>query len=698
MAINNKVNSGSINRTTVNPSTGDSVNSPQFNGIAINGLTDAVIVPKSGSGSLLDLEQTVAHIGAGISLSLEQTVRLLEQGSGPLVNIEQSLETLASGALVALEQRVWTPTVTSRLDRRKHDVAVFLDGYQIPDSQLTETLQIEYNEDAAAVCTLVLFPGTGLQDLSFYYGKTIIVNITKPDKTTYRAFSGVVDIVDFDIIDGKTRLECTNRRVELLDAIVSPETKFGSVFDQSLITTLQGSSSEKISQLLPFAAKSLDFDSYDNWYYTSWTPKATADITLAAADVFRRDPQMDLVNRGSVVNSIEVKFTYGLKRLHYLQSAYSWVAPYDSGGANFSVVLEDGYTLTRRDTILAAIEGTNWPVKGQVLFAGLPPAGFYGGAIWYGDSKQQTTSAKTDEDGNTVTDSDGNTVFETSTTRTFDMSGLHATTADFTLTKRWSQDISKEYTFTVAASTSQALFGTVDRESSYSVSDGYDAARWDNYERYESTFQVAPGITFDLGSGSSSVNIGTKESLVNSNIRAALEKARVEILKTHRDNTVTVETDVLPEVQLNHTIHVNAPGKLEAIGKTSKYVHTIDFINADASTEIEIKFYKLGSGGSDTATTLPNNPAINLTSFPTTPPLDNFYGENPNTTFFLKKAGWFGNRYETFRGNTQRTGYQEQFRVDTPAIPGELTDGVVYPASKAINVAIPAGTLNVTYD
>lgn len=670
-----------------------SFNTGPFNSYAYN--SNAVTIIGTGSGTLVGVEQNVAIVGSGSLVDVEQVTEFFFTGSGKLVDVEQVLESTGSGTAINIAQKVVSAAESTRLQRRKYEVTVFLGGYQIPDSQLTDKMKVEFEEDSAASCTVVLLPPKGTQDLQQYFGKQLVVTGTGTNGVTYRMFTGVVDIVDFDVINSKTILRATNRRKELLNNIPNPLDKFGTPFDTSYLINDALSGVDLIEAALPFAPKSLDFDAYNNYHYTSWTPKATADLTLNNANIFRRTPTVELVTRGRIVNKVSIEVNYQFKRLHYVQVPYTWNAPYSASGQNFSVVLLNGYSLTRKETIIAAVQGTGWPTKGAIVFQDLPPPGWYAGVGWVGDIQQSTTVGKRDVNGDQLTDSNGNPIYRTSSRRSYSSStnGVHASSASFTLTNRWSQQGVKKYTLSVESLSSQAMFGVIDRESSYSINDQYDSQRWDNYEGYTSGFVVGDGAVLTLNT-SQTYNVTSREHIAQSNIQAVLDKASTEILKSHRENLVMCQTQFLPFIQLHHTIAVNT-NRINTKGKVKSYKHVVDFRKTDSWTEFKLAFYFLGSGGSTSTRTLPTITPSNPESFPAARSLPSTYGVDPETPGSLKKDGFFGNRWGP--GSFFKTEYTEQFRVDTPAIGSGMVDGIEFSGSANYNLAIPAGTLVITY-
>jgi hypothetical protein len=669
-----------------------SFNSLPYNEAVYN--EDSKNVIATGAGTLVTIEQKVAIVGSGTLISVAQEVDFLQQGSGTLITVTQDVKTVASGALIEVAQIVREPAAGPCYP---YDVYVSIGGLWITDDKLAGTLQVEFEEGTAASCSFDLRPGLGVQNVQQYFGKQLIVTGVDRDGVPWRIFTGIIDIVDFDVINSLTSIRATDRRKELLEAIQDPATKFGSGYSTSYLIGENKSNTELIEALTSFSPYALDFDAYNNYRYTPWEPAATPNITFNNDTVFRRQPNIELVTRGRIVNQINLKFNYEFTKLHYQQVQYNWFSPYagaqqgDAGFAQF--VMRDGYSLTRRDTILAAIEGTGWPIRGQVAWEALPPAGWYDGIAWLGDITMTGTAAERDENGDVVTDSNGNRIYRTFSLAEINMTGVHTQSAEFSLTNRWSQTISKQYSLTVGSSSSQAVFGTIERDTTYTVSNEYDASRWDDYQGYVQNFEVGDGNTLSLTS-SQTHTVTNNQSLVESNIQAAIAQAKTEILKTHRENLVTIQVPFTPFMQLYHTMQVSTD-QIDVKAKVKRYTHVIQLSERDSYTEIEGAFYSLGAGGSDSVTTLPSISTPNATSPPTSRPLNSYYGVDPYTSFYQTKDGFFGNRW--WDRSERRTAFQEQFRIDTISIPASLTDSVVFPGSSSYDIEVPTDTLTITY-
>lgn len=655
------------------------INRTQISGQQINGGLYETL-----SGTLVTVQQEVRTLLSGTLVTVEQEVELRETLSGTLVTVEQTIQGSTSGTLVTISQRVSDAINKTVLESRGYDAEVFIGGYQLDNSTVTDDITIEFNEDAGAVATVVLFGASGVQDLGFFYGKEIKINVITSDQGVLeREFTGIVDIVEFDVLDGKTTLQCTDRRRELMDSISAPQAIFGSGYNVSLIEQLEGTNGEIIDKLLPYAPYSLDFDAQNQYHYTAWEPKATADITLSSSQVYRRDPTPRFINRNRITNRVNIEFTYSHPRLH---NAKVQRGVNTGQGSNWGQSLIDGKTLLSRQTVEAVTSGGGWQLSGSINYTPLPSPGWYGRRYWAGDRQISKTT-------DTGTTSSGSAIRTASPIATYNANGANCLAATWDVFKRWTQTIQKNYQITVQSSTSQAFFNdTVTSDVSYVVSDTYDDERWLNPGRFTNTYDTGAGVTINAGI-SGYTDIKPQEGLALSNLQAAIARAQTEILKTHRENTVDFIIPLRTGLGLHKTLEL-ATRYIEAKGKITKYRHVIGCNEDDAYTEVQIKFYSLGSGGSTSGLSIPSLSTTSPASYPPSETYGARYGvelpSNPDTV----RPGFYGNKYKSGVYTT----ITPQLIIDYPAIQGGLTDDLKFTATNNYTIAIPTNTATITYD
>lgn len=663
----------------------------QVDGDAINGQApgDALEV---GGGTLISFEQSVGRTGVGTLIDIEQDVVFIEIASGLLIEIEQDVESLGVGTLIDIEQNVQDAAVITPVDRRGWDVVLVIDGSVINPCQIHGRIEIDRTESTASLMTVTLIPPIGMQDVNFFQGKSIFVDgITEAG--TQRLYTGIIDIPEFDLIQQTVTLRCTDKRTELINDQL--QGIVGSIGFYSDIIFGQGSQTiadelEDRLSTIPFAA---DFDAYGVFNLTPWAAKLTPDFTLDDCDVYRRAPRVELLNRGRITNKVNVGFQYRYNRLHHTERNFSWTSPIEDDPCN---LLQFGFSLTSRNAVRTAVEAAGWPLRGEIDFLPILPAGWYncaGTSIAWATTRLigKNTCVK-DEQGDPVLGSDGKPLYETELVGGTDFAPLYTNGASWIGTFRWAQTITESYNFSVSAPQSISQYGTVEVNQNYAAQADTDVSGWEEYTAYTNTGN---------GTGNYFINQDVNRAAFQNAYNTAAQKARTTILGSHRDTFVTIQRSLWPEIDLKHTVELTT-NRLNAKGKVYSIKHMIDGNTNEAVTEVTLVLSKSLGSATDTPITIPPLPAESVNPGTGTIFLGNHFGEDPSQPGAELWNGMIGNRYITvpiggLATNTFRTNYPEAFIVDTPAIPSSVRDEKTLAASTSYDLEIPDDLLEVIF-
>lgn len=661
-----------------------SVNTFAINERQIN---SSVIV--TGAGTMVSVEQTVRIEGSGTFVQIEQEVQLLETGSGTMVSIEQLVEATASGSIVTIEQRVIdsSPAVPTHEQRTGWDATLLVGGVTIPLAEIHGNIMVTKTENSSSLLTVTMIPPTGVQDLDFWQGKAVTLDMHTNETSTYRVFTGVVDIPEVDIIEQKITLRCTNRRRELINTTLTTVVPNIGYYSSEIFNEADELAKE-LDDRLSTVPYSLDFDGYNNYRYIAWEPKSTADYVWDDADIYYATPQVELSSRGRIVNTINIDFEYRYPRIHNKEVQYSWTSPVQS---DVCLILVDGYSMTPRAAIESAIAATGWPLRGNVSYGDVPADGFYRcdilGTYAAFTTRRTTvsTTIKRDADGNAITGVDGNPVTETNRTSISDVRNLLAGSATWNATFRWAQDISEKFTLTVKSPQSVTQYGTIENDVVYGVESSYNTEDWENYTQYTDEGQ---------GSLTYAINKDTNLATFNSASVTAIRVASTKIISTHRDTRVRLFRSILPELELHHTVEATAD-KISCKGKTRKIIHTLNVNTGEAKTVAEIALSRATGSGSSSTLSPPTRPSDTLPSTTDSVTLGNHFGKDPTTEKAKQWNGMIGNAILYQSG---RTTYPESFVVDAPAIPGTQRDHRILTKAQTYNVEIRNDSLTVDFD
>lgn len=661
-------------------------------------------VVEPNEGTLIAIEQKVGHSASGTLIAIEQTVIFIAVADGNLILIEQEVVTTQAGTLIRIEQRVKNSaeTIPSHLERTGWDIIFYVGGNSVtcPSGEVS----IQRNEGGASLMDITFSPGvgSGIQNVEGYAGEPVTLDIETKDGV-FRAFTGIVDIGEVDLIKKTITLHCTDRRSELINAQLG--TIVNSIgYSSPIIFPTPKDTFANLNNRLTTIPFTVDFDPYGNFHIANINPKAIPDFTITGVPpdgVFYKDPKVEYTSRGRLTNKITVAFQYRFPRLWQMERLFSWHT-----SASICDVLLRGYTMAQRAMIQASVEGTGWPLHGDVSYIPITPSGFYCGSIWSTVHLTGETTNVLDEDGNQIMDTvwveDPDTHFnvqkevprtEGRITGGTDIGILLADGASWRAAKRWVQTVTENYTMVVQAPQSIAQFGIIDAFAQYSGEDPSQTDGWENFQVWDNPYNK--GISVE--DQNYFVDTATNRGAINGGIVTALAIAQTTIAKSHRDTRVTVQRALWPQIDLKHTVLVDADitngGGITAKGKVYTIEHRLDIGTGESVTQIVLALSRSEGSGSNSGLSVPFIPPD--TTKPDFSPiiLGNHFGIDPSTEAAKTWTGFVGNKFAPFFRST----YPAQFIVDAPRIDDAFRIERNTYGSGTYNVAIPNDVLVVEF-
>lgn len=558
-----------------------SIGSNALNSQGVNDGSLRLIAP---GGALISVEQTIGWIASGPLITLAQEVVLNTVASGALITVEQTVSATASGALIEVEQVIVDPLDIGNVARYGWDLIVIVGSQQIPFDQLTGTVSITRTESQASLCDVSMLLQPGVQDISQWHGKDIKVNLETASGIR-RVYTGTVDIPEIDLLNNIIKLRCTDKRKEQINGQFASQLRFigswsGAIFDEPEDTAAE------LVQRLQTAPKAVDFDAFGNYTVSDILPKATPDFTLTDADIFRRNPSVEVASRGRIVNRINVDFDFQYVRLRHRVKNFQLNTP-----TFCQIVTSNDYSFIKTNTLESNIE-SGWPVKtGSISYTYLPDAGEYTCATpsgdmtfwWYPVRNDSTYGCKLDANGNTINDADGNCIIEQTSRGSTDFTKAFATEARWTGAKQFAQNITESIAIQVSAPQSITQYGLIEEGQKNGKRVEFDTAEFEKNEIYKAPDDNA------IQSGSDwYLDKSGEFQEYSAAVNTAVNIAKTKIIKSHRANTIRFERDVWGEVDLKHTVQVSA-GRVNAKGKVTKIAHSFDIMSRDAATKVEMQ-------------------------------------------------------------------------------------------------------------
>lgn len=559
-------------------------------GFAVSGTLISVeqTVVTNASGALITVDQTIGKAASGSLITVEQEIIERIAASGSLISVEQSIVLSASGSLITVEQRVKDSVAPSNESLHGWDLLVQINGATVSNSELYGTMNIVRREGQAALLDITLIKQPGVQDLYAYHGKSITVDLIEVAQTR-RIYTGIIDIPEVDLINGLITLRCTDKRKEQINSQFAGRVATVGKWSDHIFDTPVDTADE-LTQRLKTTTTVVDFDAYGNYTVSDSLPKSTPQITLTDSDVYRRKPSLKVASRARLTNRVNLEFTYQYTRLRHRELNFKLQAP------TFCQIITSGgvYKFLRVEAIPSTIDSTSYKLKtGSLSITYMPSSGVYNcrnpytgqysDYYWSTASTQYATQPKLDSSGNQVYDAQGNPVYEAVRTSVTDYAKAFGLDATWVGAKDFVQNIQEKINIQVNAPQSQLRFGVVEKDQKNGHRVEYDAGEFEKNEKY-----IAPNNMAQVGTDWYRDEAGDSRDYLNA-LDTALSMAQATIKQSHRSNIVSFETPPRSDIDLKHTLRVNA-GLIDATGKVVEVSHSFNMSTRAASSSFDIAF------------------------------------------------------------------------------------------------------------
>jgi len=569
---------------------------------------------------------------------------------------------------------------------------VILKGLDV-SVNLTGTVMVDSEENAASVAEFTLKPTAGLVDLTQWVRAEVLIYYIPTDYlgnelSKHLLFNGFVNVPTYSPQTRLTTFTCTD---ELQKAFESKTTaQIDSVVGGFWSKEVFSEDTDKWSYAqdrLSTIPHTLDYDNNRVLVKTAWAAKGTPDYTLNEAVVIDGSVTVSLANSRSIVNTIDIESTYQYDTFKELSLRYSWsMAPSVKDGAgNYGIKTA---TFTH---VIEAVQSAGWAFSRMPVFVPWPPTGYYAGVVIANVDREQVVGAyfvATKRYRQYVNDTIATKMYspksvaslgELKNTESFSLSAEYSEQADgfegvVESTGSYEAELNTAFADDVVDGVpiNPAYVGVVDVPFQYSTypDDGY-------------TELVNEGadILYDL---SGALIANTRDDFES--VQEVLQNLyKNTIVGSHRSNSVSVTMLMEPNITRVNTVRVDTYA-VKATGKVRQVTHTLDINAGSALTIVSLAVSRsTGVGIPDVETPLDKttvdpgviNPA-DVESYGLTT------GTNFLGTWFQAKQGGTPTNYG------MRAYYNStEFLVNFPAIESGSVDEVTAVSDKEFIVNVP---------
>lgn len=569
---------------------------------------------------------------------------------------------------------------------------VLLKGLDV-SVNLTGTLMVDREENAAAVAEFTLKPVAGPVDLTSWVRAEVLVYYIPTTSTGVELyqqllFKGFVDVPTYNPTTRLTTFTCTDELQKSFEAKSTSEISavvegFWSENVFTLETDKWSYAQDRLSTI-PFT---LDYDVNNSLVKTAWEGKATPDFTLNEAVVIDGTLSVSQANSRSIVNTVDLTSTYQYDSFKELSLRYAWeMRPSVKDG-----ILNYGIKTVTFNHVVNAVQSAGWVFEKAPVFTAFPPSGRYAGVVILNIDNEQVVGAQfvaTKRYRQYVNDS---LVLKLVSPKSVASLGPLKTTQSFSLSAEYSEEADKFDETVESTGEFTAVLNTFfadNVEDGTAINPSYIGEQlvtfpYQEYSNqdYAEVEQVGVDTIHDL----SDTLVANKRADFESTLEVLQNLYRTEILGSHRNNSVTVSMLIEPNITREHTVRIDTDA-VKAKGKVRQVTHTLSLDTGSALTEVSIAVSRsTGVGIPDTET--PLDPTTTELGVPAPSNLA-VYGlrEGTNT---------LGNWVEAIDGGVptnfgMRAHFNDtQFLVNFPAVETSAVDELTVETTKEFIVNVP---------
>lgn len=446
---------------------------------------------------------------------------------------------------------------------------VLIDGVD-QTTRIIGQITVEMEEGAASIAEITLKPDAATPVyLPSWTGKSVVISIGDYStgtltKETVR-FTGKVDLPTVNLEQKTLSLRCTDDLQGVVSALTAAqvETLIGGYYSSAVFDL--GSIWVLAQDRLSTVRASLDISPSGVLRLTDWTAKPAADVNFNENDIAAGSLAIDLADRASMVNRVDITFGYRFPRMK--SEGYHCVFDaLDPDG--FEQYIIDGMYFMSKVQVKEAIESAGGAIV-SIAYDDLP-----------------TTSVTLHGSGGAIV---GvwvpNPYIGPSLCTGFDA----VVSFDF------SQETDETHRITVSTPESIAEIGTIAESMSGAMVSEYadtvsvetTATLYQNKLTAIPPMDVAPVVSGRTNSTDVTSSTSTNRAAANNAMETLIAIAKARIAAAHRANTVSFVVPLNSRLDTSKTVQITT-ASVVAKGKVRRIVETIDTDAGQAISAVDL--------------------------------------------------------------------------------------------------------------
>lgn len=440
-------------------------------------------------------------------------------------------------------------------------------------TQLGGDILVEAEEGAARIAelTLRLSPGTTVS-LPAWTGKSITIDVvdysTGVARWPMRLFTGVIDTPALDPAARTILLRCTDDLQGRCDAMSqSALAALVGGYNSPAVFDVAATGWTMAQDRLSTIPASLDISPEGVLRLTPWSAKLSPDLTFTDVRLGDQSLSVSVANRASLVNSVLIDFSYRFPRVKAEGYRVGYTAVEMTG---FSTFITAGRSFMQRAQVEAAIAAAGGHIE-SIAYTPLPTDIIAVGAGYWSPGPYDATLC---------------------------MAFTALVSFDY------AQTIEEQHLVTVSNALSIAAVGA-QRETINGALEGVypdlsatetTISRFKEKSSSIPPTDVAPVNEEKTTSSEVTLTADSDRAAANAALETLIAIAKTRIAASHRANEVSATVPLIPAIDVDKTIRVDADGVL-ATGKCRRVIHRLSIDSGAATSEFSIALSALAGVG-----------------------------------------------------------------------------------------------------